>query len=235
MPRPGSFRQYGNTWGGRLHKCCRVPRCCGRSREGTAPRCPTGRRGGGVALLQAAGASAAADRRAPGGVAGAVWMLLASPASLTPFVLIVPFAEVDRGVHVTVQHGVTGGAVIGSLGQGQLGCHRPATRARLGGREPSGCRHHDRATLGGLPAQDLGEGVPAVVPDRRTEPEPGLAAGHATQVQRLDAEQRCGPGPAPSADGGSRRSCGPAPAARPRADAARDANTAARRFSRTRR
>src|SRR3954447_11532686 len=77
--------------------------------------------------------TAAGCRGAPGGGPRP------GPARAEPECVLAPGGEVGGGVEVPVGRmaavGVT--AAVGALGEGELGSHRTARRARLGGREPA--------------------------------------------------------------------------------------------------
>src|SRR4051795_13509516 len=83
--------------------------------------------------------------------------------------VLAPGGEVGRGVDVPVGHMAAGvvAAAVGALGEGELGSHRTARRARLGAREPAVRDDAAPTVAGRLVLQLPGKLGPALVADRR--------------------------------------------------------------------
>src|SRR4051794_14438851 len=105
--------------------------------------------------------------RFPGCRAARVAVPGLSHARAEPERVLAPGGEVDRGVDIPVGHMPTRvvAAVVGALGEGELGSPRTARRARLGARDPAVRDDHPPAVAGRLVAQLPGELTPALVAD----------------------------------------------------------------------
>src|SRR3954466_5714975 len=92
-------------------------------------------------------------------------------ARAEPECVLAPGGEVGGGVDVPVGHMAAGVVVaaVGALGEGELGSHRTARRARLRARKPS-VRYDALPTVAGrLVLQLPGQLSPALITDRGRE------------------------------------------------------------------